>query len=420
MKKIAGACLLLVIGACGPPEPAADADTTWVGTITTEGNLTTVVNESGSVWGGTATLVEEASIGVEAGATEYMFGSVREAFATDSHIYVVDGQIPQLRYYGLDGKYVGNIGRPGQGPGEYLEPVMVTGDNAGRIYLYDTRAGIRVFSEDGEALGDWSGGLGPGRMVATGTGTLWARAAVRDPRTGRRTYGVGEYGPVGLIGDVRFPTGVQLEAIQTTVTLLTGGSMPIRVPFSPRSGFTIAPSGGIVAWASDRYRFEIQSESGAVIVVEKRWTPVPIAPEEADWHRRLFTSRLRREPIPTEWIWDGAEMPSSKPAFTFINVAASGEIWVVRPGSGERLPDCVEDPLESAYQEAVSAPCWRDRVTFDVFDIEGRYLGEVEPPADLGTNFRVRNDQVVGVVQDEAGTIMVKRYRLVLPGEEER
>jgi len=63
--------------ACSP-EPAADSgDTTWVGTITTEGNVTTVVNESGSVWGGTARLVEEASIGLAVGPEEYIRLSVQ-------------------------------------------------------------------------------------------------------------------------------------------------------------------------------------------------------------------------------------------------------------------------------------------------------------------------------------------------------
>ncbi len=44
----------LAVVACGNQESATDTDGTWVGTITTEGNVTTVVNESGSVWGGTA------------------------------------------------------------------------------------------------------------------------------------------------------------------------------------------------------------------------------------------------------------------------------------------------------------------------------------------------------------------------------
>ena len=60
---VAVSVVALAALACGPQESATDAGGSWVGTITTEGNVTTVVNESGSVWGGTARLVEEASIG---------------------------------------------------------------------------------------------------------------------------------------------------------------------------------------------------------------------------------------------------------------------------------------------------------------------------------------------------------------------
>ncbi len=78
--------ILVLAVACSPEAPEPNADGTWVGTITTEGDVTTVVNESGSVWGGTATLVEEASIGVDAGADEYMLGQVMGLYATDDEI----------------------------------------------------------------------------------------------------------------------------------------------------------------------------------------------------------------------------------------------------------------------------------------------------------------------------------------------
>jgi hypothetical protein len=56
----------------------------------------------------------------------------------------------------------------------------------------------------------------------------------------------------------------------------------------------------------------------------------------------------------------------------------------------------------------------------DAFGEDGRYLGQIAVP----DGFRewpapfVRGNSVFGVVEDDAGTIMVKRYRLVLPGEE--
>ena len=67
---------LLVVAGCTSPASDQSADGTWVGTITTEGNVTTVVNESGSVWDGAATLVEDLSIGVDLGEEYYMFARV--------------------------------------------------------------------------------------------------------------------------------------------------------------------------------------------------------------------------------------------------------------------------------------------------------------------------------------------------------
>jgi len=81
--------LAVLATACGPQESSPEADTTWVGTITTEGDVTTVINESGSVWGGTARLVEEASIGVESGPEEHMLGQITALYATDDEIYVL-------------------------------------------------------------------------------------------------------------------------------------------------------------------------------------------------------------------------------------------------------------------------------------------------------------------------------------------
>ena len=73
--------------ACARSEsPDSPSDGAWVGTITTEGHVTTVINESGSVWGGMAELVEELSIGVEAGPDEYLFGDVEGIAVEESRV----------------------------------------------------------------------------------------------------------------------------------------------------------------------------------------------------------------------------------------------------------------------------------------------------------------------------------------------
>ena len=64
-------------------------------------------------------------------------------------------------------------------------------------------------------------------------------------------------------------------------------------------------------------------------------------------------------------------------------------------------------------------PCWSEPQAVDVFGADGRYLGRVALPDTVQLSARswISDRTVVAAVEDEAGTIMVERYRLVLPGE---
>ena len=117
---VAAAAVTVFAVACGQ-ESAPDTDGTWVGTITTEGNVTTVVNESGSVWGGMATLVEEASIGVEAGPDGYMLDTISFMYADESRIYIVQPGIPTVRLYDHDGAFAEGVILAFVGPGHDKE-----------------------------------------------------------------------------------------------------------------------------------------------------------------------------------------------------------------------------------------------------------------------------------------------------------
>ena len=124
------AFVLLLHCAC-TPGPFDPADGPWQGKITTEGNVTTVVNESGSVWDGMERLVEEASIGVDVGADEYMFGRVAGVWVTDDRVLVLDA-------FGGDGRFLGTVSLdhyPGNAfiDGETI--AMAVTDDAGTIMV---------------------------------------------------------------------------------------------------------------------------------------------------------------------------------------------------------------------------------------------------------------------------------------------
>ncbi len=83
---------------------------------------------------------------------------------------------------------------------------------------------------------------------------------------------------------------------------------------------------------------------------------------------------------------------------------------------------CDENPEPDPETEIL--PCWEDTIIVDVFGADGRFLGPVETApgfrvSDLRGTF-IKDDLVLIQSQDEAGTIMVKRYRLLLPGKEGR
>ncbi len=163
---------LLACSGCGEGDPASAPEyAAWDGTVTTEGNLTTVINKSGSVWGGNAVLVEEASIGVLEGAEEYMLGSVSSITYDGERIIMADWQVPIVRLYDTNGTYLRDLGGAGEGPGEYESPASVVVAGDGRILVRDDRGRrILVYDASGEYLDAYrlEGGLQTGTQMQVG------------------------------------------------------------------------------------------------------------------------------------------------------------------------------------------------------------------------------------------------------------
>jgi len=402
---------------CGTPEPPTEDNGGWAGTITTEGDVTTVVNESGSVWSGTAKLVEEASIGVASGAEEYLFGHISSLYATDDRIYVVDDQVPTVRAYDQDGRFARTFGRRGQGPGEYDYPGAVAADTSGRVYVRDNRhARVNVYTADGDVLDSWPKPLSicclP--MYPLPGDAVWAAVMVDVPGSVMR--GAQAFGPAGPLGEPLWLPDIDYER----ATYEHPSGREGLAPFSPQLTWTLTPDGRLVVGTSDRYRFELHGRHGTELVVERDWQPVAVAAEHQEWARRLEIA-FQRDLNRAELNLSASQLPDHQPAFFHFTPALSGEMWVLRLGESQRLQDCAGDPLDVGYRAARGRPCWEGRPMFDVFSADGRYLGDVDVPegvAALVTHPFIDGRRVTAVYESEAGTLKVKRYRLVLPGED--
>ncbi len=451
-RAVAASVVLFCLTSGAAREHPARQDGSWVGSVTTEGGTTSVVNESGSVWGEPARLVEEASIGVDVGDDAYMLGRVASLAARGGHIYVLDRAIPTVRVYDLAGTHVRDIGRAGNGPGELGRareggPTAIAFDAAGRLYVRASNK-IETFSAAGDPLDTWTmdrphGGWGDFGMGITPEPAAILTDRVRCERPlpwgcGSRMLAVKDDGAPedrGLVPDLGYePPRIEVESDHGAGLEFAGGPPT----FGPDLVWTIDREGGPIVGRSDRYEINRYAAASFVtspgdatpvsptMVIAKYWEPVAVQDAEHDWF--LTRNRLRTtfESVTKVGGYDlGDGLPQTKPAFQRFVSSADGGLWVVRAGPGSQRPACTT--TTSDHAEMLMNPCWHDTPIFDVFGADGRFLGQAETPAALAAArsltamFRtppfVDGRMLLAVVEDEAGTIMVKRYRLVPPGE---
>lgn len=404
--------LALVLGSCKGPVPEDSAD--WRGTVTTDGPTRTVVNESGSVWGGVATLRERASIGLADGEDAYLFGTLGGIWSDGEEIFVLDAQAPALRAYDWQGRYLRDIGRPGEGPGELSRPLFLDGDTQGRVVVANcgTRR-IAVYAKSGEHLADWPMGsveCFSHPMVVGDDGRVYLSLLELEPATGIPWKVMQGHGPEGPVGEPIYPP----EREFPRHLMLFNGSTEYA-PYAPRIVWSPARDLTVIGGASHEYRFEIVTPGGDRTVVHRQAESFPLEGEQRDWRRRLSIASGRRGIDPT-WTWDGAEMPSTKPYFSHFLPTESGEIWVIRPGAPIPL-ECDPDASLDNFRTFWEQPCFRDDMIVDVFGRDGRFRGEVDIPD--GVNLEsaypwVDGETVIANVDDD-GVIRVVRYEIVWP-----
>jgi hypothetical protein len=417
-RRLAVILLCTALGpACSPGD--REAGDPWVGTITTEGNVTTVVNESGSVWGGKGRLVEVSAIGVESGPDEYMLGFINSMFANDERIVLLDEQADTVRVYDRDGEFLFDVGAKGQGPGEFANPMILTMDAANRVYVFDMGARrLSEFDANGEfvtslQIADF--GCCAWNMVPQPGGLLSIPIEELNRETRESRYGVQPFSMEGAAGEPLWVPDIEFERTTMRVDGRESGT-----PFSPRLYWFPTPEGGIVAGATDRYRFEVVSPDGSKLVVHHYAEPAPVDPAEWEWNREYRVAIYRQRV--DGFDWDGAEMPRHHPAFTALSVAQTGEIWVGRTIGSKRIPDCDEHPLQDYAGELSIDRCFAAIFTIDVFGADGRFLGEVEIPDTMSPYaLHIDGDTVIsGFNEDELGVVRVKTFRLELPRDPEQ
>jgi hypothetical protein len=416
LRVFAAAGLALALGACGGSDAPGAAE--WRAVYDTIGDTIIVRTVSGSVWGGTAELVPDVTIGTFEGADEYMFGRVRSlAAAADGSIYAYDSHAKELRKYAPDGTYIATFGREGGGPGEYRQPdggLAVLPD--GRVLLRDpANSRISVFSPDGEYLEGWRirGGMHTSRRLyvdaEANSYTMFILNMDGDFADWR--FGLLKLGPDGAPGDTIPAPTWDFEPSELVATTEDGqGISTNEVPFTPVAAWAFSPLGYLVGGLPTRYAIDLFVAPHRVVRIERDdWTPVPVLAAEKDEQERIVTADLRQ--VDPSWQWNSDPIPGTKPPYTGIYIGERGRIWVHLHQEAIQIES---EEVEETRPGEVPPQTWIEPVAFDVFEPDGRYLGMVRAPEGFSTNPRpmIRADTVWAVVRGDLDVPYIVRLQI--------
>jgi hypothetical protein len=312
-----------------------------------------------------------------------LFGQVAGIVVDDAgRIHVLDRQAKEIRTFDSTGAYVRTFGREGSGPGELLNPLGMALGPDGRIWVADPRnARYTVFTTDGQYVTEhirklagsaspWNGGFGPeGRLYEKfPTGEMTAVARMDSAFDPVDTLAFPKYDePLFEIRNERM-------------------HMRVGVPFATSQEEWWDPRGYLWTAVTGDYTITKMDMAGDTLRVihGPHVDPVPVTAEERqerldglDWFRRQGGKVTP------------SDIPSEKPPMDRFDVADDGHIWVLLTPH----PD-------------------RDGVRYQVFDPDGRYLGDVPVQRSLGLYTVFRDNRIYGVVSDSLGVQYVVRWRV--------
>jgi len=355
-----GALIAALTGCASPPEEPAP-QTAW----------------------GNATATEELVIGVEVGADEYMFGRVNSvAVGTGGEIYISDGQQEIVRMYDVDGNYLRDIGRRGQGPGEYARAPFLGTLPDGTLVMSDTSTGrISFFSPVGDYLDSFPAARLGSFTIDRDTnihaqGFEGETVLVEFTRSGER------------LGTLTVPP----RDIAGADTFILGWGEGDIYSFPVETQSDFSPLGYLVTGRNDVYDIEMRHPEGTVHLRRDIPRPAVNGEEQAQWeaHRQRLIERVNARGDEADF----EPIPDVKPYFRQIHVADDGRIWVFRYVEAverddiEPVPDMPDRPLLT----------WREPWTYDVFEPDGTFLGSVVVPETFRP-YVIRGERLWGAVE---------------------
>lgn len=375
-----------------------------------------VVADHAPAWGPTPTLVEELRIGVLEGDVDFVFGRIRGvAVDTSGVMWVADSQGPSLRRYGPDGSFLGQVGRAGEGPGEFegLSGVRRLGPD--HIAVWDAHAGrISTFDLDGRfvrSIDHYVGVLYSDDVFVVDDDANFLIRVVRlpsrpDPDLLRRGLWLELGRDGGLLDSIPVP--------RRDASVLGGRSYPFghMSPFVPVTLSQMDPTGTLVVVETERYALRRQLRNGSFVEIRRSWDPVSVQREERAQHRALARH------VGSLWGPEYTDdVPEVKPPIWAFKIDGDGRYWVARHSEGYHVPETSEEREYRReliqYRGSEPPPLeWWEPLVVDVLDPRGQFLGTIRFPSNQIRMAEAYGDAVWAIERGELDEQYVVRYRI--------
>jgi hypothetical protein len=365
--------------------------------------------DAAPIWGDDIQLVEEVRIGSLAGAAPTSFGRI-EAMAVDDagSMVVYDAHSGALLRFDHRGNFVGQLGRAGEGPGDFrrIAGLGILAD--GTVVAWDIGLQrVSLYDSSGAYVRSWRFCCGIGDEEAFRTDsrdrlyvkTALVRSEGRPQRQWPRAY-------------VRLTTEGAVEDT-LALPLAEAPSRPLvlpmpegeRLPFVREWHHGVSAQGELIQAHNERYEIELVMASGKRILRRSIERPQVEDPERSQWE--AWTRFADRQERARGFTHEFASIPETKPYFRDLHVDADGRIWVDRYVQADVTK---RDPFASLR----GAPPfrWRERPTFDVLGVDGRFFGTIRLPDDTRFMYS-RGDKVWGIAAGDFEEQYIVRFRVV-------
>lgn len=404
LKSLTGLWAVTLAAACGAADRGAPE------AVVRDSAGVRIVENAGPRWpdadGWRLSAEPEVNIGALEGDEPYLLANVRYGLKrSDGTIVIANGATAELRFYDVDGRFIGAAGGEGGGPGEFSSGFSMyllawAGDSVGvwdfqarRMTIFDPAGAmareIKLVLEE-RTFPQPLGFLGHGELALTD----YVGFTPPGP-PGTMTADSMRYSSYSLTDSTfteirRLPRGLRYSA------QWQGRASIFPLPFGPAAQEAVS-NGRLYFTDAVRAEFWALDDDGVVRqIVRQPGEPKPLTQDIID---ALIERRMADAPEEPEgrqawrdWFRD-VPWPENLPAYQDMQADRLGNLWVMA-----YRPD-TEDPGE-----------------WFVFDTGGQWLSTIVfpprfDPLDIGA------DYVLGRWQDELDVEYVRVYGLVKPVE---